>query len=93
MEPRGQASTDALRVQLQSADARSNNLTSGKMEKPLFAPSSAAAFSLLAIALALVGILHFIARLQPLDQRVPEFISLMLLVGILHLISSYIAPR
>lgn len=50
-------------------------------------------FSLLAIALALGAIFHSIARRQPLQQHVPEFIALMLLAGALYLLSVYIVLR
>lgn len=63
------------------------------MQKLRFTRRYVASFGLLAIALALGGIFHFIARLQPLDEHVPEFISLMLLVGILYLISVCIVVR
>jgi alpha-1,6-mannosyltransferase len=63
------------------------------MQKPASAPRYVAAFSLLAIALALGGIFHFIARRQPLEVHVPEFIVLMLLAGALYLVGVYIVLR
>jgi alpha-1,6-mannosyltransferase len=57
------------------------------------APRYAAALSLLTIALTLGGIFHFVARCQPLKNRVPEFIALMLLAGALYLVSVYVVHR
>jgi alpha-1,6-mannosyltransferase len=64
-----------------------------KMQKPVSAPRYVAAFILFAIALALGGIFRFIAHRQPLEERVPEFIGLMLLAGALYLVSVYIVLR
>lgn len=63
------------------------------MHKPASAPRNLAAFGLLAIALALGGIFHFIAHGQPLDEHVPEFIAMMLLAGVLYLVGVYIVLR
>ena len=64
-----------------------------KMQEPQSTPRYVAAFSLFAIALALGGIFSFIAHRQPLEERVPEFIGLMLLAGALYLVSVYIVLR
>jgi alpha-1,6-mannosyltransferase len=64
-----------------------------KMLEPKSTVRYVAAFSLFAIALALGGIFHFIAHHQPLEERVPEFIGLMLLAGALYLVSVYIVLR
>ena len=61
------------------------------MQKPVFTHRYVATFGLLALALALGGIFHFVAHLQPLDEHVPGFIALMLLAGILYLLGVYLA--
>jgi alpha-1,6-mannosyltransferase len=64
-----------------------------KTQKPASAPRYVATLSLVAIALALGGIFHFIARRQPVEEHVPEFIALMLLAGVLYLVSVYVVLR
>jgi alpha-1,6-mannosyltransferase len=64
-----------------------------RLKKTATAPRYVAAFILFAIALALGGIFHFIAHRQPLEERVPEFIALMLLAGALYLVGVYIVLR
>jgi len=60
------------------------------MQNPVFTRYYVATFGLLALALALGSIFHFVARLQPLDEHVPGFIAFMLLAGILYLLGVYI---
>jgi alpha-1,6-mannosyltransferase len=63
------------------------------MQKELSTARYAAILGLLMIALALGSIFHFIRRCQPLENYVPEFITLMLLAGALYLVSVYIVQR
>src|SRR5574337_1771427 len=93
MKPRSQASTGAGSIQSVSSNAQSANSRQHKMEKSASAARYVAAFSLLAIALALGGLFHSIARRQPLEYHVPEFIALILLAGALYLVSVYIVLR
>ena len=88
MGPRGQASTDAFEFRPQSPDARNASSVSPRMQKPVFTHRYVATF---ALALALGGTFHLVARLQPTDEHVPGFIALMLLAGILYLLGVYIA--
>jgi len=55
--------------------------------------SSLAVPSLLLIAVALGVIFKRIARHQPLENYVPEFIALMLLAGVLYLAGVYVVQR
>src|SRR5690348_4445763 len=91
MGPRGQASTDAFEFRSRSPDARNASSVPPDMQNPVFTRYYVATFGLLALALALGSIFHFVARLQPLDEHVPGFIALMLLAGILYLLGVYIA--
>ncbi len=91
MGPRGRASADAFEFRPQSPDTRNASSVSPHMQKPVFTHRYVATFGLLALALALGGIFHFVAHLQPLDEHVPGFIALMLLAGILYLLGVYIA--
>ncbi len=93
MKPRSQTATDADNVRSLNSGTWSANSALPEMQKPLSAPRSAASISILAIALGLGGIFHFIAHCQPLETHVPEFIALMLLAGALYLVSVYIVQR
>ena len=93
MEPRSQSSTDANKIRSLTSEAWSANPILHETKTPLSGPRYAAAFSLLAVAMALGGSYYFVARYQPLKNHVPEFIALMLLAGALYLVGVYIVVR
>ena len=56
-------------------------------------PRSAVTVGLAALAVGLVGIFRWVERQQDLDARMPEFIGLLLLAGILYVIGVFWIER